>query len=120
MDSVDAAQADAAVGVLTPSASLSFEGLNLSQCGFIPSDGALAVGTVYVVQALNNCMLIMNKTTGAVAPGFPKSMNSFFGASGSALFDPRALYDTIRARFVVMAEQYNSGTGFGTLWVAIS
>jgi hypothetical protein len=104
----------------TPSATENHEGMNLSQCGFIPSDHALAVGSTYALQALNSCVLVINKNTGAIAAGFPKSMNAFFGIGGSSTFDPRALFDATRNRFVVMAEQYNSSTGFATMWIAIS
>lgn len=117
-DAPAAASDDASIQ--TPGATKSFDGMNLSQCGFIPSDQALAVGGTYAVQALNSCILVLNKNTGAIAAGFPKSLNGFFGIGGAAPFDPRAIYDNIRGRFVVIAEQYNDATGFATMWIAIS
>jgi hypothetical protein len=121
-DPMDAAgdALDTEVGVMTVGVSTSLEGMNLSQCGSLAPGGALAVGGNYLVQALNNCIVVMNNGTGAIAAGFPKSLNAFFGAGGSGVYGPRALYDAIRNRFVVVAAQYTAATGFGNLWIAIS
>ena len=107
------------VGILTPGATRSFEGLNQGQCGFIPSDHGIGVGTQFIVQALNGCVLVLDKNTGAIPVGWPKSLNAFFGApAGAFIFDPRVLYDKGHNRYIVIAEEW-TGT-FGFVRIAIS
>ena len=67
-----------------------------------PSDMALAVGPTYVLQVVNNTVRVTNKA-GAVAAGFPKTTQSFFGLpSTEYITDPRAFYDWANGRYVVI------------------
>jgi hypothetical protein len=93
----------------TPGTISSFLGKDESACGFfIPSDHALATSGSYEVQVLNSCITVFN-TSGVPFSGFPKSLNAFFGApSGDAVGDPRALYDWLHGRFIVMAEDFSA------------
>lgn len=88
--------------MMTPGVTRNFEALDEQACGWwIPSDHALAVGPTYVVQVLNECLTVMN-AYGVVQTGFPKSLQTFFAASGS-IFDPRALWDPYRSRYLISA-----------------
>jgi hypothetical protein len=90
------------VAMMTPGSSKNLEGIDASMCGgWIPSDHALAVGPTYIVQVLNECIRVTNQT-GVVQAGFPKSLQTFFAASGS-IFDPRALWDPYKSRYIISA-----------------
>ncbi len=99
--------------LMTPGTSKNIQGLDEPTCGWwIPSDHALAVGPTYVVQVVNECLTVMN-TSGVVQTGFPKSLQTFFGASGS-IFDPRAVWDPYKSRYIISATS-------GTKWrIAVS
>jgi hypothetical protein len=99
------------IGIETPAATKSFAGLNENCGGVIPSDQALAASPTYVVQVINSCITVLNKTGGATQLGFPKSLLAFFTLAPRTAFlgDPRALYDQKFNRFVVLAEDFNSG-----------
>jgi len=55
-------------------------------CGgaFLPSDMGLAVGTALVLQTVNNCVAVFDKS-GVLQPGFPKSLNDFLGLGPAKL-----------------------------------
>jgi hypothetical protein len=66
---------------------------------------ALAVNQQFVLQVINGCVAVFDKT-GVMQPGFPKKANAFFGLAATAFtFDPRALYDWVNNRFVVMIDR---------------
>jgi hypothetical protein len=88
-----------------------------------PSDMALAVGQNQVVQVVNDCIAVYDKATGALLPGYPRSLNAFLGfppnnfvngACIQCVTDPRAMYDFVADRFVVIAlfEDFQSSRGF--------
>jgi hypothetical protein len=108
-----------AAAVWTPGANLAFVGGDQVACGsLIPSDMALAVGATFVVQLVNTCIAVFDKN-GALQTGFPKSLNNFLGLPATAFtFDPRALYDWVNDRFIVVIDQFDSNRG--TIWVAAS
>jgi hypothetical protein len=93
--------------ILTPAASPAFSGVK-EGCGgsgtFAPSDMGLAAGTQFLLQVVNSCVALFDKT-GAMQPGFPKAMNTFFGvgslSAGVFVFDPRAIYDWVNNRYIV-------------------
>ncbi len=90
--------------------------------GSTPSDMALAVGPTYVLQAVNDSILITDKN-GVIQSGYPKTAQSFFGlASTTYVTDPRAFYDWGNARFVViMLEETLAASGNqGYLLLAVS
>jgi hypothetical protein len=65
-----------------------------------PPDMALAVSENFVVQVVNTFIAVYDKR-GNLQPGFPKSMDSFFGLPSSQYTtDPRAFYDWVNHRFV--------------------
>jgi hypothetical protein len=83
--------------------------------GWVPSDMGLAVSSTYVVQVVNECVTVFNKS-GAVLSG-PKDLCGIFGLpanSGShGCYDPRALYDAQANKFVVITSyQDNSGNSW--------
>jgi hypothetical protein len=107
-------------GLLTPTKSISFGGAT-EGCGMaFPPDMALAVGPTHVMQVINGCVVVFNKS-GATLPGFPKRLNTFLG-EGSAQFpfDPRALYDWANNRYIVSAARFNNASRAAILDVAVS
>jgi hypothetical protein len=105
------APAEPSAGILTPLTSVSFGGLG-SGCGnLFPPDMALAVNQQFVLQVINGCVAVFDKT-GVMQPGFPKKVNAFLGLAATAFtFDPRALYDWVNNRFVVMVDRcFSCGT----------
>ena len=90
-------------GLETPGATVGFVG-NLESCSFVaPSDMAVAVGDdtpqFPVLQAVNNCIAVFTKS-GLIAPGYPKSLASFWGTN-FFLSDPRAIYDPANHRYIL-------------------
>ena len=105
-------------GLFTPGAFTAFQGQ--VESGLTPSDMGLAASNNYVVQAVNATIAVYDKT-GVLQTGFPKSLNTFFGLPSSAFtFDPRALYDWVNTRFIVIADENNSSTGQGYIHIAVS
>lgn len=105
--------------MLTPQALNNFEGL--AQNGSVPSDMGLAVGASQIVQAVNVSITVLGKTTGLPAAGFPKTLNAFFGRPTTALlFDPRATYDWVGNRFIVIADELDRPGSRGFIHVAVS
>jgi hypothetical protein len=107
--------------VFTPGASVGFlaQDQTLFCSGVTPSDMALAVGANFVVQVVNDCIAVYDKA-GTIQAGYPKSLNSFLGLSannfgvGRFVTDPRATYDFVQNRFVVLAlfEDLPNSRGF--------
>ena len=82
---------------------------------------ALAVGPSYVLQVINGCVTVLNKS-GNVQAGFPKSLSSFMlvGAKAQASpYDPRAIFDWANQRYIVSAAHI-SGAGAAVVDVAVS
>jgi hypothetical protein len=101
----------------TPGAFADFAGATqgCNGLGWQPSDMGLAVNNTYVVQTVNECLEVFSKA-GALLAG-PKDLCTLFGLppnSGRAgCFDPRALYDTQAAKFLIIASyQDSAGNGF--------
>ena len=104
----------------TPGVTKSFKGID-ETCAFVtPSDMAVAVGGNYVVQVVNDCLGVFNKSTGAFFAGYPKSINTFFGlpannfGTGQFTSDPRAFYDFLAQRWVIaiLYEDFLHSRGF--------
>jgi hypothetical protein len=98
-----------------------FGGLGLA-CGHeIPPDMALAAGPSFVLQVINGCITVFDKS-GNTQAGFPKSLSSFMlvgPAAQAAPFDPRALFDWANQRYIVSAAHV-SAAGDAVLDVAVS
>jgi hypothetical protein len=78
-------------------------------CGYIPSDMAIAANSSNLVQVANDCVFVINPSTGLVKSGFPKSINSILSFPAShAVGDPRAMYDSAAGRFIIMAEDFSA------------
>ena len=110
------APAQPAAGALTPGAFKNFAGLG--EAGLTPSDMGLAVNDAFVVQMVNSRITVMDKS-GNTQPGFPKSLQTFFGA-GSLVFDPRALYDWANTRWILIAINEDFANSKGFLQLAVS
>ena len=117
-------------GVLTPAATTAFGGdFETESCSLAkPSDMGLAVGDgtpigafgspAAVLEVTNFCISVFDKA-GNLQPLFPKSINSLLGLPASAfVFDPRALYDWVNHRYIVLFVEFDGNVG--TYWVAVS
>ncbi len=98
-----------------------FGGIGLA-CGHeIPPDMALAAGPSFVLQVINSCVAVFDKS-GNVQAGFPKSLSSLMlvgPTAQAAPYDPRALFDWANQRYIVSAAHLNA-TGEAVLDVAVS
>jgi hypothetical protein len=74
-----------------------------STCGgIVPSDHALSSSPTYLVQVVNACIIVLKASSGAKVSGYPKSLNTFFGApAADGLGDSRTAYDSLENRFIV-------------------
>jgi hypothetical protein len=95
-------------GQMTPGASGGWFSTSEVACGNVtPADQAIAVGdgggsTPAVIQAINTCVDVYTKGGGLLS-GYPKSFTSFFAvASGTPTSDPRAIYDWIAHRYILV------------------
>ena len=91
-----------------------FNGNKASVCmGFIPPDMALAVGddnSEYpVIQITNSCIGLFSKD-GRAKSGYPKLLSGLLGKDNTypyfAPFDPRALYDWVSRRYIIVATNH--------------
>ena len=106
----------------SPSAAAAFQGID-ENCSFVtPSDMAVAVGPTYELQVVNDCMAVFNRS-GVLQAGFPKSLNTFFGlpannfSTGRFTSDPRAFYDNVSGRYVLVLlfEDFLNSRGFAEI-----
>jgi hypothetical protein len=108
----------------TPSASAGFFGIK-EGCGgtLVPPDMGLAVNQSFVVEAVNACVAIYSKS-GVLQAGFPKNLNAFFGlGAANFLFDPRAIYDWVNNRWILVVADCrfcSTGSQMGLGIVAVS
>ena len=109
-----------------PFATASFAGVDqgASACGgCTPSDMGLAVSENFVVQVVNTAITVLDKR-GNVQPGFPKSINTFFGLSSTAFTtDPRIFYDWVNHRFLMvmlLESDLGASDNVGSLLIAAS
>lgn len=112
------------VGIETPGAKVNILG-QLQGCNgltWTPSDMGLAVSKTFVVQTVNECFSVYNKTGGLLLG--PVDLCTFFGRapnSGSAgCFDPRAIYDAQKNKFIIIASFFDSASGTGFIDLAAS
>jgi hypothetical protein len=90
-----------------------FGGLGLACGNEIPPDMALAAGPSFVLQVINGCVTVFDKS-GNVQAGFPKSLSSFMlvgPAAQASPYDPRALFDWANQRYMVSAAHINAAGG---------
>ncbi len=104
----------------TPNATRLFTGLTESCSNRTPSDMGIAVSSSWLVQVINSCIVVMDKNQGIVQPGFPKSLDTFFGHPGFFIFDPRLTFDWVKNRFILVAASFQGNPASGTLFVAAS
>jgi hypothetical protein len=105
--------------------------------GCQPSDHGIASNGTLVVQMVNTAIDVFD-TSGTPRPGYPKSLNDFFGVPNvtgncdpannnlAFLTDPRVLYDPADQRFIAITLQIegvfgvNSCPPLSKYWVAVS
>ncbi len=91
---------------------LNFEGIgdtsntSSNPCNCAPPDTNGAVGATQYVQWVNTAFAVYDKTTGALAPGFPKAGNALWAGFGGACQnsndgDPIVQYDKLANRWVM-------------------
>ncbi len=82
----------------SPNQGTNFQGM--LQNGWIPYDGALAVGPNHVVNMTNSQWAVYNKTTGAQM--YITQFDPFFGNAAGGGFDPKCFYDATAGKYVLM------------------
>ncbi|HVT02199.1 MAG TPA: hypothetical protein VHL58_02360 [Thermoanaerobaculia bacterium] len=99
-------------------AGLNFAGVGNGDYGFAPNaappDTTGAVGATQYVQWVNESFAVFNKTTGAIAPGFPKAGNTLWAGFGGNCEtrndgDPIVQYDKAAGRWVLTQFSVPSG-----------
>jgi hypothetical protein len=112
---------DAGSRVLTPTATLSFRGLaEKNNNALTPSDMGLAVGPSFVLQVVNGQIAVYDKTS-VLQSGFPKNLNSFFSLPpATPSGDPRALYDWVNNRFIVIMMAQDVANSRGFIFLAVT
>jgi len=99
----------------------SFSGVGIACGKSFPPDMAVAAGPSFVLQVINGCVTVLNKS-GGVQAGFPKSLSSFMlvgSAAQAPPFDPRAIFDWASQRYIVSASHI-SAAGLSLIDVAVS
>jgi len=110
-DQADGALQSTAVGpAIASTPGLNFAGVGNGDYGFFPNaappDTNGAVGATQYVQWVNESFAVFDKTTGAIAAGFPKAGNTLWTGFGGGCEvnndgDPIAQYDKISNRWVL-------------------
>jgi hypothetical protein len=75
-----------------------FDGIG--ENGSLPPDPNIAVGQNYIVQVVNTEIAVFDKSTGAMLPGYPKTLSSLWSGAGapcnkSNAGDPIVQYDNL-------------------------
>jgi hypothetical protein len=85
---------------------------------------ALAVGTdnsSHPVMQVNNFCIALFTSGGALKDGYPKRLGDLFKQDDRYVFDPRAVYDWVNRRYVIVAsERAVLGQDDAHYWIAIS
>ena len=104
------------VGPQAPGTALSLyfqtQSVNQNVGGTFPPDGDIATSQHFTVQANNLVLTMYNLDTGVLAKQV--SLNTFFGDGTSFIFDPRAIFDPIWQRWVILGDGCNPCSGTGT------
>jgi hypothetical protein len=123
----DGALQSAPAATATPITGLGFAGVGQGDYGFsdqfAPPDTNGAVGATQFVQWVNVDFAVFDKTTGAIAAGFPKAGNTIWQGFGGGCEtnndgDPIAQYDKIANRWVLT--QFSVSTTPNLQCVAVS
>jgi hypothetical protein len=129
LDQVDGALQTSAGPLVATASGLNFEGIgdtsntSSNPCNCAPPDTNGAVGATQYVQWVNTAFAVYNKTTGALAPGFPKAGNAIWSGfpgvcSTSNDGDPIVQYDKLANRWIMT--QFAVSTTPYTQCVAVS
>ena len=109
-DTPDAAEQNFPLPFVGVTAGLNFAGVGQGDYGFsdssAPPDTNGAVGATQYVQWVNTSFAVFDKTTGAIAPGFPKAGNAPWSGFGGKCEtsndgDPIAQYDKAANRWIL-------------------
>src|SRR5205807_24628 len=110
VSAVDPVVQSSATPAVATSNVMVFPGVGNGDYGFSPNaappDTNGAVGATQYVQWVNESFAVFNKTTGAIAPGFPKSGNTLWSGFGGGCEtnndgDPIAQYDKAANRWIM-------------------
>lgn len=99
-------------------ASLGTNFIGMTQNGWIPYDGAIAVGLTQVVVMTNSQFAVYDKTTGAQT--YITQFDPFFGNAAGGGFDPKCIYDAVSNRFVLMVVEQTTAGNLALVDLAIS
>ena len=123
----DGALQSTAGPLVSTTGGLNFAGVGNGDYGFVPNsappDTTGAVGATQYVQWVNESFAVFNKTTGAIASGFPKAGNTIWAGFGGGCQqnndgDPIVQYDKAADRWILT--QFSVTTTPYTQCVAVS
>lgn len=104
-----------------------FQGLddgNVRGISTIPPDTHGAVGDDQIISVTNSEVRIQNKQTGATIGNIVRLSTFFnsinFGGSAPSCFDPRALYDAVHRRFIIVAAVNGGNVSNSGFVIAVS
>ncbi len=110
LNQTDGAEQTTAGPLVGTTSGLNFAGVGQGDYGFsdqyAPPDTNGAVGATQYVQWVNTYFAVFNKTTGAIAAGFPKAGNSIWAGFGGGCQtnndgDPIVQYDKLANRWIL-------------------
>ena len=95
------------------------EGVNQTTGGgWRPPDTHGAVGNTHFVEVTNSHVDMYTKGTGARVKSV--TLNSFFGYTATALFDPRCIYDRVWDRYIIISDSFVDTGDVQRVFIAIS
>ncbi len=103
-------------GPLAASVGTNFQGM--LQNGWIPYDGAIAVGPTQVVVMTNSQWAVYDKVTGGQI--FITQFDPFFGNAAAGGFDPKCFYDAAAGKFVLMVVEQTTTGSLALIDIAVS
>lgn len=101
---------------LAASMGTNFQGM--LQNGWIPYDGAIAVGPTQVVVMTNSQFAVYDKSTGAQT--YITQFDPFFGNAAGGGFDPKCFYDAVAGKFVLMVVEQTATGSLALIDIAVS
>lgn len=91
----------------------------ITSTGWMPPDCDIAVGVNHIVEVVNSSIAFYTKSGNR---DFQQTFTTFFNgvAGGSFLFDPKAFYDKVHNRFVMVALELDIASETSKVLVAVS
>lgn len=89
--------------------------------GFYPPDQAISAAPGYVIEGVNNVMVVYNTTYGLkYGPWTPDTFFASVKQTGDVFSDPQITFDAERAKYLISWLEISPTTGFDYLDIAVS